>query len=98
MTNRLEINPPAKKFLKKIKEKTLQQKFRNALEEILQSPFEAANAKRGNLSGVYGYDVYHNGTNYEIVYMIQKDEEGHLVIIVLVGTRERFYEQLKRYW
>lgn len=52
--------------------------------------------KRGDLSGVYGFDFRHRGVNYEIAYVIRESNEPK-VVVLLVGTRENFYEQLKRY-
>jgi len=52
--------------------------------------------KKGDLSGIYGYDIYHNKTNYELSYQIEIIDET-VVIVILAGTRENFYEQLKRY-
>lgn len=34
--------------------------------------------------------------NYEIAYLIY-EEDGKLVVVILAGTRENFYQQLKRY-
>jgi len=48
------------------------------------------------LKDFYGYDVYYSGTNYEIAYLIYETPEQK-IIIVLAGSRENFYEQLKRY-
>ena len=46
------------------------------------------------MSGVYGCDVRYSGTSYEIAYRIYDD--GKLVVVILTGTRENFYEELKR--
>ena len=66
-----------------------------ALHHIAQDPY-AGERKTGDLAGLYGYDVYYNKTNYEIAYRIY-EEDGKLVVVILAGTRENFYEQLKRY-
>ncbi len=47
--------------------------------------------------------TYGNRTNYELAYTVeyrQNEDNGEteIVVVVLVGTRENFYEQLKRYW
>jgi mRNA interferase RelE/StbE len=47
------------------------------------------------LRGIYGYDVRYAGINYEIAYRIY-EEKDRLVVIILAGTRENFYEELKR--
>jgi mRNA interferase RelE/StbE len=85
------------KFIKKLKDKPLKQKFKDAFREIQLDPHTVGEQKKGDLAGIYGYDIYHNGTNYEISYSIQEDEEGNLVLVILAGTREQFYQELKRY-
>ena len=89
----LRYLPGAERFFKKLKEKGLRDAFRKALEA--QDPY-TGESKTGDLSGIYGYDVYYNKTNYEIAYRIYEDD-GKLVVVVLAGTRENFYQQLKRY-
>jgi len=42
----------------------------------------------GDLSGVK--------TNYELAYTIF-EEDDETVVVILAGTRENFYEELKRY-
>lgn len=91
----LRFTPQAQRYFKKLREKPLLNAFRNALLEIADNPY-LGNEKKGDLRGVYGWDVYYAKTNYEIAYTIQ-EHEGQYVIIVLAGTRENFYEQLKRY-
>ena len=49
-----------------------------------------------DLAGIYGYDVKYKGINYEIAYVI-KNINGKKIIVLLAGTRENFYEELKRY-
>lgn len=87
--------PPAAKYLKKIKDKHLKKAFQNAVNEILLNP-QIGSPKTGDLSGIYGYDIYYNKTNYELAYQIEVIDET-VVIVILAGTRENFYEQLKRY-
>jgi hypothetical protein len=41
-------------------------------------------------------DVFYQKSNYEIAYRIY-EENGHFVVVILAGTRENFYEELKRY-
>lgn len=92
---KLKALPAAERFFKKVKEKGLKDKFREALNNILSDPY-VGELKTGDLSGIYGYDVYYNKTNYEIAYRIYEDE-GELVVVIMAGTRENFYEVLKRY-
>ena len=92
---KLIILPPAYKFLKKLKDKNLKMLYKNKVDELLQEPY-IGEAKMGDLSGIYGIDIYYNKTNYELAYTIEEYPEETLVIIH-AGTRENFYDELKRY-
>lgn len=85
----------AEKFLKKLKEKGLKNAFQVALEEISNDPY-IGELKTGDLAGVYGYDVYYSKTNYELAYRIY-EVDSQMVVVILAGTRENFYDELKRY-
>ncbi|HOX29457.1 MAG TPA: type II toxin-antitoxin system RelE/ParE family toxin [bacterium] len=89
------FSPAAARYLKKIKERALKEEFRRAVSSIAENPY-AGSAKKGDLSGIYGYDVRRAGISYEIAYMIFENERKR-VVVVLAGTRENFYEQLKKY-
>ena len=91
----LKFLPGAERYFKKVEEKGLKAAFRKALETIQNDPY-AGEAKVGDLAGVYGFDVFYNRTNYEIAYRIYEDN-GQLVVVILAGTRENFYQELKRY-
>ena len=91
----LKLLPPATRFIKKIKNKNLKSSMLNALNEIAKNPY-IGESKTGDLQGVYGYDVYCDKINYEIAYKIIELPEK-TVVVVLAGTRENFYKQLKRY-
>jgi len=92
---RLIILPPAARYLKKLKEKPLKDKFQAAIDQLLLDPY-FGEPKTGYLSSVYCCDIFHNKTNYELAYtIIEKDEET--VVVILAGTHENFYEELKRY-
>ena len=85
----------AERYFKKIREKGLKDAFKAALQKISENPY-CGKAKTGDLAGICGYDVYYNKTNYEIAYRIY-EEDGKLVVVILAGTRENFYDELKRY-
>jgi mRNA-degrading endonuclease RelE of RelBE toxin-antitoxin system len=91
----VRVLPPAAKFIKKIKDKNLKSRIIGALNEIAEDPY-IGEAKMGDLQGVFCYDVYYSKTKYEIVYSITELPDK-IVIVILTGTRENFYEQLKRY-
>jgi mRNA interferase RelE/StbE len=84
----------AEKYLKKIKDKALKSAFKSAIDKIILDPY-IGSKKSGDLRGIYGYDVKHGVINYELAYRIYEDD-GKLVVVVLAGTRENFYEELKR--
>ena len=85
----------AQRYFKKIKEKGLKAAFRKALERIADDPY-CGILKIGDLAGIYGYDVFYNRTNYEIAYRIY-EENDKIVVVIMAGTRENFYNELKRY-
>lgn len=87
--------PPEKKYFKKLKDKQLKDKFKDAIIEIQNDP-SVGEQKKGDLAGVYGYDVYYNKTNYEIAYKVIK-QDGEYVIIIMAGTRENFWGTVKDY-
>ena len=91
----LRYMPPAKKYFKKLKEKGLINAYGEALSKIASNPY-SGEAKTGDLAGVYCMDVFHEKTNHEIAYRIIEDGE-HIVVVILAGTRENFYSELKRY-
>jgi len=64
--------------------------------KISDDPYSAGEAKTGDLAGAFCRDVFYNKTNYEIAYRVF-EEDGQFVIVILAGTRENFYGELKRY-
>ena len=90
----IRIMPKAEKFIKKQKEKNLKEKIKNAFLEIQKNPY-IGEEKIGDLAGIYGFDLFYNKTNYEISYKIYEAE--NTIVIILIGTRENFYESLKLY-
>lgn len=70
--------------------------YLEAITAIRTDPF-CGSPKSGDLKGIYGYDVFYKGTNYELAYRLEENEEGEIVVVILAGTRENFYDELKRY-
>lgn len=87
--------PPAAKFIKKLKDKQLKGLYQQAVDKIRED-HTIGEAKMGDLSGVYGYDIYYNKTNYELAYRVEY-EEDKIIVVIMAGTRKNFYEALKRY-
>ena len=87
--------PPAAKFLKKLKDKKLKSLYQEAIDRIRED-HTVGEAKNGDLFGVYGYDIFYNKTNYELAYRIEYVEDK-IIVVIMAGTRENFYDELKRY-
>ena len=91
----LRFLPAAERYFRKIKEKPLKDLFITALHNISANPY-CGKAKSGDLAGLYCYDVHYNKTEYRIAYKIYEDK-GKLVVVILSGTRENFYKELRNY-
>lgn len=89
--------PPAKQFLKKIKDRHLKKKYQEAITEIRNNP-DIGRFKTGDLAGIRGFDIKHDGVYYEIAYRVTVNAQGDVVVIIMAGTRENFYEVLKKYY
>jgi mRNA interferase RelE/StbE len=94
MTNKILFLPAAARFIKKLKNARLKAKIRDAI-QIISDDYKVGEQKKGDLAGIYSYDVFYQGTNYEIAYRFE--EQQVVIIIIMIGTRENFYEELKRY-
>ena len=49
--------PPTAKFIKRLKDKKLKNLYQAAVDKIRED-YTVGEAKTGDLSGVYGYDIY----------------------------------------
>ena len=87
--------PPAAKFIKKLKDKKLKMMYQEAIDKICKD-HTIGTIKTGDLSGIYGYDIYYNKTNYELAYIVEHLDDK-IIVVILAGTRENFYDQLKQY-
>ena len=87
--------PPVAKFIKKLKDKKLKNLYQAAVDKIRED-YTIGEAKTGDLSGIYGYDIYYNKINYELAYTVEY-LENVVVVVIMAGTRENFYDQLKQY-
>jgi mRNA-degrading endonuclease RelE of RelBE toxin-antitoxin system len=92
---KLVVLPAAQRYIKKIREKTLKELFKKAIDDILGDP-NIGSVKTGDLKGIRSVDIYYNKTNYELAYRVVRTE-ATVVVILLAGTRENFYQQLKAY-
>lgn len=87
--------PPAAKFIKKLKDKKLKMLYQEAIDKICKD-HTIGTIKTGDLSGIYGYDIYYNKTNYELAYIVEHLDDK-IIVVIMAGTRENFYDQLKQY-
>ncbi|PJO43422.1 type II toxin-antitoxin system RelE/ParE family toxin [Lysinibacillus xylanilyticus] len=87
------------KVLKKLSksDSSLFYKVLAALDDIRCNPLVGC-LKKGDLLGVRCKDIYHSGTNYEMAYILEENNDGEIEIIIflLVGSHENFYNELKR--
>ena len=87
--------PPAARYLKKLKDKHLKILYQEAIDKIREDHL-VGEAKIGDLSGIYCYDIYYNKTNYELAYRVEY-VDNKIIVVVMAGTRENFYDELKKY-
>lgn len=94
----LRLSPKFVKQLKKIKktDKQLYNKINDTITKIRIEPY-IGERKTGDLNGVFSIDIYHAKTNYELVYTLSIDDSRQIILILLMGTQENFYDALKRY-
>ena len=92
---KLVLSKASQKFIKKISDKGLKNKIKEGLDRIKED-YTVGNRKTGDLKGFWSLDVYYNKTNYEICYELIGNE-GKIILVVMIGTRENFYKELKRY-
>lgn len=90
----IKYSTAAAKYIKKNKNQELKAELKKALCSIAENPL-VGEAKMGDLQGIFGYDVYYDSVNYEIAYIVLEKEV--IITIIMVGTRENFYKELKRY-
>ena len=85
------INSAARQ-LKKY-DKPIRNKIISALDKIAENPF-IGEVLKGNLSILYSYHIKVTGVEYRIAYQIKEQEL--VVVIIQMGTRENFYEELRK--
>ena len=91
----VRILPPAYKFFKKLKDKQLKKKFQDSITKI-SNDYTIGEMKTGDLKGIYSLDIYYNKTNYELAYTVELINDT-VVVVIMAGTRENFYNELKNY-
>ncbi len=85
----------AERYFKRIWEPRQARAFQAALQAIAADPY-AGERKKGDLAGIFCYGFFHEKVYYEIAYRIH-EESGQSIVVVLSGTRENFYAEVKQY-
>ena len=70
------------------------QKIQDALRDIAENP-QVGVLLKGDLSTVRKWIIREQGVQYRIAYTIH--EERIEVRVIMIGTRENFYKELKRH-
>lgn len=89
---RIEITPAAKKALKKAS-RELKIKIVEEAKKIPRHLYQHEKLS-DPLSDCYSWHFTFKGTHYRIAYKVFSQEE--LIVVILVGPRENFYEKIKR--
>lgn len=71
----------------------LQQKIQQGVSQLVEDPYRYEELK-GPLKGIRSYHFRHEKIQYRIAYRIREDEKQ--IEIVLVKSRESFYQTLRR--
>lgn len=82
-----------KKDLKSLHPKLAEEIKNYHFKKIKESPLESFELGY-SFKGLRSYHFNFEGTSYRIVYEVF--EEDKLVVVIMIGTRENFYERLKR--
>ncbi|MCL6489706.1 MAG: type II toxin-antitoxin system RelE/ParE family toxin [Alicyclobacillus mali] len=84
--------------MKKINDKKLLRNYRETMRNICESPYQGGH-KVGDLSGLFTVGFRYVDGEHRIAYTVVEDEGTEpFVLILLVGTSQTFYEELKRIW
>lgn len=80
--------------MRKLKNGQLKKTFTNVIyDTIVNDPYVGIE-KHGDLKSYYAYGFKYDRVDYRIAYTINDNDE--IVIVVLAGPHEKFYEELKR--
>jgi mRNA interferase RelE/StbE len=74
-------------------DKPVRTRILGALDKIAENPY-VGDLLKGDLSTIYSYHLKVSGVEYRIAYQIK--EEEIIVIVMQIGTRENFYQELKK--
>jgi len=93
----VEFLPGAKRYFKSLKRnKPLLKEYRDIIKKLQLNP-TLGTEKSGDLSGVFSVDIRYQRVNYELAYCLKRLKTARFYLIIMAGTRENFYQNLKRY-
>jgi mRNA interferase RelE/StbE len=81
------------KYLKKLKDKRLKAMFVSVIYDDIATNPKLGIAKTGDLIGYWTWEFNYQKTAYRVAYKIQDDK---IIPIILIGSHENFYQELKR--
>lgn len=89
-----EITIPnrVKKYIKKIKDKRFKAMIVKTIFEDIPNHPDRGTPKTGDLSGIYVWNLTYQKTAYRIAYTFVDEQ---LIVIILAGSHENFYQRLK---
>ncbi|MDR2896582.1 MAG: type II toxin-antitoxin system RelE/ParE family toxin [Propionibacteriaceae bacterium] len=86
---------PVLRYLKKLQDRVLKQRFADLIYDVIAADPYSGDRKNADLTGVWTMGFRYQKTTYRVAYLIV--DEDKIVPILLAGTHEGFYEQLKQY-
>lgn len=90
---KIETYSAVKKDIKKLDKKLKKEIKEKYFTDIEKDPFKATPLSY-EFKGLWSYHFSYKGTQYRIVYEIYPKKS--VVLIIMIRTREEFYETLKR--
>jgi addiction module RelE/StbE family toxin len=89
----VKLEKNVKKYLKKLKNRELKEKFLDVIfDELAVDPY-IGEQKHGDLKGYWSYGFTYAKTAYRIGYTIR---ENKILPILIAGSHENFYKEFKR--
>ena len=90
--NELVVRHTAANLLKKL-DRPIRLKVFQVLEEIARNPL-LGQKLTADMKPVYSCHFRDNGVEYRIAYLFQESQSR--IIVLLIGTRENFYSELRK--
>jgi len=90
----VQFSNKARRYFNKLKDKKLKEKFKILIyDEIAIDPVIIGEKKKGKIENFYATGFNYKGCTYRVAYEVI---ETSIILILLVGAHENFYEKLER--